>query len=69
MILTAAHCIVKKVTVGGLLAKPVVPNSYYPTEESMYKVYLGFQNQNETESPSSATKVGVKKVIRVSVFF
>jgi hypothetical protein len=43
----------------------VEPNSYYPSEESMYKVYLGLQNRNEA---SNAVEMPVKKIIVVSLF-
>ena len=69
VILTAAHCIYKEVdfTYNGVEnTTSVEPNSYYPTENSMFKVFLGLQNRNET---SNAVEVPVSKIIVVSCFF
>ena len=60
-ILTAAHCIQKKV----ILANneyPVEVNSYNPTIGSMYKVYLGLQDKSDL---NTGTLVSISKVIVV----
>lgn len=44
-VLTAAHCLVTEVSYGPdfftRYVKKVTPNTFYPTFESMYTVYLG----------------------------
>ena len=40
-ILTAAHCFVTKLPLSDGSQITVRPNRYYPTYESMYRVYLG----------------------------
>jgi hypothetical protein len=68
VILTAAHCIPKEVefTYNGVdYTTPVELNSYYLTEGSMYKVYLGLKKLSEILS-SNSIQVDVSKVISVS---
>lgn len=66
-ILTAAHCIIKTIYLQNREIK-VVPNEYYPTIESMYKVYLGVHDKtmiNFVQNIQPAIEVKVKQVIIV----
>jgi hypothetical protein len=78
-ILTAGHCIMKTVDYdynNQTLNFNVTTNSWYPTFESMYTVYLGFQNvagiaDGDTSLPGSnlfAEKRHVRKLILVWFF-
>ncbi|CAF0860178.1 unnamed protein product [Brachionus calyciflorus] len=65
-ILTAGHCIFDKVYYQNLQI-PVVPNEFYPTLESMFKVYLGVHDRtliNFVQNISPAIQVNVRKIIR-----
>ena len=65
--MTAAHCIIKTVNLQNREIK-VVPNEYYPTFESMYKVYLGVHDRtviNFVQNIQPAVEVKVKKIIPV----
>jgi hypothetical protein len=70
-VLTAAHCILTEIEFehNGLTYKtPVVPNEYYPTIGSMYKVYLGFHDISAIDSvlnTSPGIVASVKNVYRV----
>lgn len=70
-ILTAAHCIVEQINfVLNSAEYPfnVAPNIYYPTIESMYKVYLGLQNislLNTGLKIDPAVEMRVSKIIKV----
>lgn len=70
-VLTAGHCIQSEVEFeyqGMTYKTPVVPNKYYPTLSSMYKVYLGFQDISKINSgfdTSPGIVVSVKSVYRV----
>jgi hypothetical protein len=47
----------------------VEPNEYFPTNESMYKVYLGFQNISEIHGASkhpTGVEVDVEELIKVT---
>lgn len=52
-ILTAAHCVVRTFDYtynGRTYTITVQTNKYYPTIESMYRVYLGVQNKSSISS-------------------
>jgi hypothetical protein len=49
----------------------IEPNEYFPTNESMYKVYLGFQNISHVQSASkhsTGIEVFVEELIKVNLF-
>ena len=71
-VLTAAHCIVTEFVYGNISNFHFVktePNSYYPTIESMYTVYLGVFNNSDIISNDKtvepAYKLAVKQIIVV----
>ncbi len=68
--LTAAHCIQNaQLTTNGFVEQ-IVPNEYYPSYASMYKVYLGFHDLSSIDNPSIFTtgiQVDVGRVIRVKL--
>jgi hypothetical protein len=71
-ILTAAHCIsnIFEVNQFNRLWKiKITPNNYYPTWESMFKVYLGAHNISfldfDTEPTLPTIVISVKKIIVV----
>ena len=67
--MTAAHCISKTVQFtynGNDYTTDVEPNSYYPTEGSMYKVYLGFHDLTEIGSSATGVEMVVSEVIPVN---
>jgi len=75
LILTAAHCLPDQVTItyqGHDYIVDVEPNEFFPTNESMYKVYLGFQNISHIHSASThdtGIEVDVDDLIKVTYFF
>ena len=58
-ILTAASCIQKTVTYNG----SVFTNSYYPTIESQYTVYLGLQNKSFIQDTGDISPPAVKMFV------
>ena len=73
-VLTAAHCIIKERTFdydGQRYNVTVEPNTYYPTYESMYKVFLGLHDRTtiyeaSLSHPTQARLVSsVKRVIMI----
>jgi hypothetical protein len=71
-IVTAAHCIVKKIDFvykSMQYSTEVTPNSFYPTQESMYKIYLGMDDRSVITSGSGdiapAMLVSIDKIIKV----
>ena len=83
-ILTVAHCIQTTLTVtyeDKVYFVNVKPNSYFPTYESMFKIYLGIQNLstivglsskitiNHSYSDSALQIFNVSKIIIVSFVF
>lgn len=52
-VITAAHCFVKFVQLKNGSFISVVPNSYNPTYESMYTVYLGLHNKTDMSNSVS----------------
>lgn len=67
-LITAAHCIVKSFEYeiqNEYYMIDVETNKYYPTLESMYKIYLGIHNQSETFSvdPYTVRKIFVVRNI------
>ena len=65
--LTAAHCVIKSFEYefkGVTYEIKVETNKYYPTLESMYRVYLGLQNRTTltTGNISPAIYVSVEKI-------
>ena len=71
-VITAAHCKVKDFDYDYLGRKyliPIQPNKYYPTEESMYRVFLGLQNRsallNDDISPAKSHEID--KIIIVKI--
>ena len=60
-IVTAAHCIATSNSIYDL-----VPNSYYPTIESCYTIYLGMHNKSDLNGTSVKK---VKTIIKVNFFF
>jgi hypothetical protein len=73
-VLTAAHCILDSVEAslnGRIFHEKVVPNEYYPTYASMYKVYLGFHDISSIKNSITFTtgiQVDVGSVIRVEFY-
>lgn len=68
VILTAAHCLEDGyITIDGRSIK-IVPNQFYPSYESMLKIYLGVHDISFLLSNSNPTApgqvIGVKKIIR-----
>lgn len=67
-VLTAAHCIVTHVffSYGSrLIEYQVKPNQFFPTDESMYTVYLGMHSKSNLSS--SQVKISnISKIVRVS---
>jgi secreted trypsin-like serine protease len=66
-VLTAAHCVIKSFEYefkGVTYEIKVETNKYYPTLESMYRVYLGLQNRTTltTGNISPAIYVSVEKI-------
>ena len=72
-ILTAAHCVGHKKVDTPFGSIPVLVNKYQPTLESMYQIYLGYQDkssilsgiQDSDNQTSTRIKVGVKRIIQV----
>ena len=68
-VLTAAHCINTQTKISGYTYK-ITTSSYFPTYESMFKVYLGvydnsfLSNRSVTLDPN-AVVASVKYIIRV----
>jgi len=60
-ILTAAHIIPSSLNVNGSTI-PVVPNTFYPTYESMFTVILGLHDITDT---STAQTISVSKITQV----
>jgi secreted trypsin-like serine protease len=63
-VLTAAHCIPKKISFGynGVMySADVKPNAQYPTYGSMFKVHLGLHNTSALNTPPSVA-MNVKSV-------
>ena len=46
-VLTAAHCFISTIELNDGTKIRVVPNSFFPTIQSMYKVYVGFHTTLE----------------------
>lgn len=72
--MTAAHCIPTTFDYsysGMNYETSVVPNSFYPTRGSMFKVYLGFQDVSKigTLNMAPGIEVSVSDVIPVSILF
>ena len=74
-ILTAAHCIVTEFLYGKSTNSQIIklePNSYHPTIESMYTVYLGVFNDTDVilndKTVKPAYKLGVKRIIVVNYY-
>ena len=69
-ILTAAHCINKEVTLSNGATVTITPNSVYPTQASMFSVYLGVTDISFLSTgqsvPSPGVKMSVSNVIVVS---
>lgn len=71
-IVTAAHCIVEIVDFVYNFKTyyiNVEPNSYYPTKESMYKVYLGLHNNEGVFNGSDispSVEISIKTIIKVN---
>ena len=69
-VLTAAHCINTEVT-DDAYTYTVTTNSYYPTFESMFTVYLGVYDNSfvkyKTTPDSAVVTASVKYIIRVTV--
>ena len=68
--MTAAHCIIKEFEYeyeNQTYQQTVERNSFYPTEESMYKIYLGLHNHSDiySESIAPAILASVDKIIVV----
>ena len=70
-LVTAAHCIIRDFVYqfnDNLYTIPVEPNKYYPTVESMFKVYVGVFNMSSVDlNVLTSTTVfhSVKRVIVV----
>ncbi|CAF0704354.1 unnamed protein product [Brachionus calyciflorus] len=67
-VLTAAHCILKDFEYeykDEILQIKVVPNKYYPTYESMYKVFLGVHNRTKilADSLTQLNFYSVEKIV------
>lgn len=62
-ILTVAHCIFDTVLIRNQQVK-VVPNKFYPTMESMYKVYLGLHDRTLIDF-SNNIEFNIDKIIKV----
>ena len=73
-VVTAAHCIADEVSVevdSKAVNIKVVPNIYFPTVGSMYKVYLGLHStEGLADGPvkSPGAQVLVKQIIRVIIY-
>jgi Trypsin len=69
-VLTAAHCIPSKVRYQrnrtSVIDVPVVANSFYPSYESMIKVYLGVHNRTFVTKIGGKSEYSVEKFIKVS---
>lgn len=77
-VITAAHCIIKERTFdynGQRYNITVEPNTYYPTYESMYKVFLGLHDKStiydaSLSHPTQAILVNsVKRVIMIVLYY
>lgn len=68
-ILTAAHCILDEVTYTDInneeQTAPVEPNSYNPTQGSMFSVYVGLQDKSNLDNLKyPAMKMKVARVVK-----
>lgn len=82
-VLTAAHCILPKTLNAGQYGQvPVNTSKLQPTLESMYQVFLGYQNKKNISSEVKkglknsslygnpyGVRVGVRKVIQVNLLY
>ena len=71
-VLTAAHCIIFQIqnnVYGKLYSINTQPNEFYPTHESMFRVYLGVHNQSCIHHDSFNFSYEVKRVKRVHIHF
>ena len=71
----AAHCIVRKIDFSYKsvqFSTEVIPNTFYPTRESMYRVYLGLDDKSIVNSGFSdilpAVLTPIKTIIQVNFF-
>ena len=62
-LLTAAHCFQTKVLLSNGYAAQIVPNSFYKTYESMYKIYLGVYEKSSITSEQTYDVYSFKIVI------
>ena len=68
-VLTAAHCIIFQIRnnlYGKIYDINVEPNEFYPTHESMFRVYLGVHNQTCIKNDNFKFIYEVKRVKRVN---
>ncbi len=64
-VLTAAHCIPTSVNKSSNANIPVVPNSFFPSYESMIKVYIGVYNRSMVSKSTPNYEYSVEKLIKV----
>ncbi len=70
-ILTAGHCRLDKINFkfnGKEYDHQIEPNSFYPTYESMFSVYLGVHNKSMLNKPP-VVKMNIKKFILVYLIY
>ncbi len=67
-VLTAAHCILTKFDYGyqgDQYTIPVSPNKYYPTQEAMFRVYLGAYNMTNLKTNSVISR-SIARIVKVN---